>query len=654
MIRRPPPTASSRREVEERRTGRGYKVTSEDNEFSREEDNSTEVEGSSSEGEGKIESDVCKEVGGKGDVEKKGDGDDVFEEEGDGEYYAEEDGDQDEELKSKEEEEDEVGDDDKVVSMNDTQDEDLLDANEVTTTAESDPTNPIPMPNIPGRDVAPARDEAVPPLKNIGEAGGSNTNVRDEQPELGLLKCHHHPIKWNLHLENEDVRYQVMAAGLWRLGEIVYDHYNRSLITAFIEHWHRETCSFHFSKWEMTISLEDVVKLVGLAVKGKCLQGIGKPDSAMKKVEKVVKKDKKGKGKVVEEEDSSTKKGKGKKIIVNPEKSLPGTLKAYLLYLVGSLLFPKKTGAYISLKYLELFESLEKAGRYAWGTSTLAYLYREISSICSYEGKQFVAFTTFLEVVFNPYDDNREKGADVASISWFTGLLQCPDYVVPYLLGHCTRHLGRIQGEECDALRMRVDVFDSALQSRKELEKGDVATYNLKEKHTQNWYWAQNVAVAKLELVKLQSQLKDKDSQRDRKLLYKKRLKEVESLLDKYEFLQKEIVKILNMYKHKNVMAPSTEDKGILLIELILCIPDGPPGKFFKEFMVVYFEIRSMLANKAMKPLLKVSNTMILKSNLFKPFQQHLELEGPFKIVQHDDGNSAFHMVAAQIYANQA
>ncbi|KAF6151969.1 hypothetical protein GIB67_010543 [Kingdonia uniflora] len=39
-----------------------------------------------------------------------------------------------------------------------------------------------------------------------------------------------------------------------------------------------------------------------------------------------------------------------------------------------------------------------------------------------------------------------EEDADVTLVSLFIGLLRCPDCVIPYLPGRCTRQLGRVQG----------------------------------------------------------------------------------------------------------------------------------------------------------------------------------------------------------------
>ncbi|KAF6148034.1 hypothetical protein GIB67_024209, partial [Kingdonia uniflora] len=50
--------------------------------------------------------------------------------------------------------------------------------------------------------------------------------------------------------------------------------------------------------------------------------------------------------------------------------------------------------------YLELLKYVEKAGEYEWGITTLAYLYRDMSSICYSRDKQFAAFSTLFKIRF--------------------------------------------------------------------------------------------------------------------------------------------------------------------------------------------------------------------------------------------------------------
>ncbi|KAF6138057.1 hypothetical protein GIB67_042962 [Kingdonia uniflora] len=59
-----------------------------------------------------------------------------------------------------------------------------------------------------------------------------------------------------------------LGQGLDRIGDISYNYYNSTLISAFVERWQPETNSFHFKWGEMTPTLDDVKQLVGLPADG--------------------------------------------------------------------------------------------------------------------------------------------------------------------------------------------------------------------------------------------------------------------------------------------------------------------------------------------------------------------------------------------------
>ncbi|KAF6150226.1 hypothetical protein GIB67_000100 [Kingdonia uniflora] len=86
--------------------------------------------------------------------------------------------------------------------------------------------------------------------------------------EPGCLRVHHHAPTWHLEKEPTIVRDLVMLAGLDKISEISYEHYNVGLISVICEHWQPETNTFHFSWWEMTLSLDDVQHLIGLLADG--------------------------------------------------------------------------------------------------------------------------------------------------------------------------------------------------------------------------------------------------------------------------------------------------------------------------------------------------------------------------------------------------
>ena len=74
----------------------------------------------------------------------------------------------------------------------------------------------------------------------------------------------------------------------------------------------------------------------------------------------------------------------------------------YLFYLVGCILFSDKA-EHEFVSYVSLFEDLVVVSTYAWGTTILAYLYRQFGFTSRGGVKQVVGYLPLLEVllVFN-------------------------------------------------------------------------------------------------------------------------------------------------------------------------------------------------------------------------------------------------------------
>ena len=79
--------------------------------------------------------------------------------------------------------------------------------------------------------------------------------------------------------------------------------------------------------------------------------------------------------------------------------------RSYLLYLVGCTFFSDKRRTRVSVSYVSLFEDLDAISTYAWGTTTLAYLYRQLGFASRGGAKQTAGYLLLLDVllVFNAY-----------------------------------------------------------------------------------------------------------------------------------------------------------------------------------------------------------------------------------------------------------
>ncbi|XP_038703728.1 protein MAIN-LIKE 2 [Tripterygium wilfordii] len=201
-----------------------------------------------------------------------------------------------------------------------------------------------------------------------------------EGQERGALRCHEHTLKlgeWRLTPKQIEL---VEEAGFGYLRKIPAISLDNPLISALVERWRRETNTFHLTVGEMTVSLQDVALLLGLAIDGKPVIGITYTTCSFV-CERLL-----GRS-----PDSSYASGGMVKLSWlkeyfsqcpedAPIEEVEQCTRAYLLYLVGSTIFSTTTGNKVPVMYLPLFENFEEAGKYAWGAAALAFLYRALGN----------------------------------------------------------------------------------------------------------------------------------------------------------------------------------------------------------------------------------------------------------------------------------
>nr|XP_004506714.1 protein MAIN-LIKE 1-like [Cicer arietinum] len=154
--------------------------------------------------------------------------------------------------------------------------------------------------------------------------------------------------------------------------------------------------------------------------------------------------------------------------------------RAYLLNLVGSIIFADKSHTLVDAKYLPLFRYLDGIDKYAWGSAALVVIYDYLSDACCYDTKQLGGYMTLLQGAdvqcfarMNKwcYKQGKHKvheyrriidaltPADVICRSWenhrgvipfddimlYTGHIRLWSTVVKYLQERCLRQFGYIQ-----------------------------------------------------------------------------------------------------------------------------------------------------------------------------------------------------------------
>ncbi|KAG5567258.1 hypothetical protein RHGRI_002723 [Rhododendron griersonianum] len=196
---------------------------------------------------------------------------------------------------------------------------------------------------------------------------------------------------------------KVTFSGLFPLAQITYRYCNKVLVSAFVERWHLETNSFHFGFGEMTITLEDVLYLVGLPVEGLAVHAeVHSREDCVALVHRCL-------GVTMAQTSDAVSCG-GVKLhwlkdtFMNvgddaTDERVDYCVRAFLLYLLGTTLFVDKTGIRVNVSYLALLSDLGQIRRYAWGVGALRFLYRQFGQASRSHVMQMGGYTTLLEVV---------------------------------------------------------------------------------------------------------------------------------------------------------------------------------------------------------------------------------------------------------------
>ncbi|KAK3036178.1 hypothetical protein RJ639_030248 [Escallonia herrerae] len=166
----------------------------------------------------------------------------------------------------------------------------------------------------------------------------------------------------------------------------IFQQLDRHLIGALVERWRSETNTFHFPLGELTITLEDVGFILGLPVTGRPV--IAPPSEATNK------RTARDFFTSIPQDQFST----GVLPDNYTDQMLVLYTQAFLLWVMGAILFPTTSKNTVSVKYLPLLGNLLEVGDYAWGAATLAYLYRALHKATRPDSKAICACLSLLQV----------------------------------------------------------------------------------------------------------------------------------------------------------------------------------------------------------------------------------------------------------------
>ncbi|KAF6135285.1 hypothetical protein GIB67_021647, partial [Kingdonia uniflora] len=102
-------------------------------------------------------------------------------------------------------------------------------------------------------------------------------------------------------------------------------------------------------------------------------------------------------------------------------------------------------GSYVTARYMYFFEKDKVNIKWSWGSAVLAHLFHNLGAASQTDMKQFVAYTTLLEVMWDPYRAERRSDHNFNENTFFNGLTSSPDHVEPIYHDKVVRQFARIQ-----------------------------------------------------------------------------------------------------------------------------------------------------------------------------------------------------------------
>jgi hypothetical protein len=180
-----------------------------------------------------------------------------------------------------------------------------------------------------------------------------------------------------------------------------------ALITALVERWRPETNTFHFPFGEMTITLEDVYMILGLPVSGRAVTHaeLDAPkaywvnhweDSRLEKEERAKMYD--SGVKLCKLRDRYARRPSDEERPEFIEQDCRVYTRAYLLYIIGGILFPASSRDTVHPRYLQLIQDTDGIVGYAWGAAVLSYLFRGLSRAANKEAVALNGCTLLLQL----------------------------------------------------------------------------------------------------------------------------------------------------------------------------------------------------------------------------------------------------------------
>ena len=153
---------------------------------------------------------------------------------------------------------------------------------------------------------------------------------------------------------------------------------NPCAITALVDRWRPETHTFHFFGGEVSVTLQDVTMISGLPIKGEPICFSTDSEGWHETMVGLIGKEPGVQGKSAGASYHWIAENFSKYPDDVDDETVQQYCRAYLWYVVSRTLFSDGTGVNASFMWLKLFAGWEHG--LSWGTTALAYLYRQVTS----------------------------------------------------------------------------------------------------------------------------------------------------------------------------------------------------------------------------------------------------------------------------------
>ncbi|KAI4330926.1 hypothetical protein MLD38_029163 [Melastoma candidum] len=193
-----------------------------------------------------------------------------------------------------------------------------------------------------------------------------------------VLKCRHHENSVKKIRRDPRMDAYLQQAGFYGVAKLPFIQLDNALITSLVERWRLETHTFHMANGKTTITMQDVAIQQGLPVEGDAVVGYTSMDFHAVCEHLLREAPPRGAMKAGMMKMSWL---SSRFDVLHPEASkvlVRMHTRAYILQLIGAMIFPDKSNNLVHLMWLPLLEDFERAGTYSWGSACLAWLYRQL------------------------------------------------------------------------------------------------------------------------------------------------------------------------------------------------------------------------------------------------------------------------------------